>query len=247
MNSENLINRDDIVATAGPIYKYFWKKKMLPITNYPFNLKNNSYLLDVGCGWGRFLLSVTNNEITVVGIDINFEYLQKIKKLKSSYNIHLIRADCEYLPFRNEIFDYIFSNSVFQHLERKKFYKTILKVQALLKEKSLLVFQIPNMHSVRGFIHYFLKFEKREKKLTPFYIRYYDIIQLMHLFPSNFSIKIEGYSLLLFENNKEHHRYFPAPMRMVLILLYFMTRSFNFLKLQRFIDSIWIYAYKLEW
>jgi len=28
--------------------------------------------------------------------------------------------------------------------------------------------------------------------------------------------------------------------------LYFMTRSFNFLKLQRFIDSIWIYAYKLE-
>ena len=219
---------------------------MLPITNYPFNLKNNSYLLDIGCGWGRFLLSVTNNKITLVGIDINFKYLQKIKKLKSSYNIHLIRADCEYLPFRNEIFDYIFSNSVFQHLERKKFYKTILKVQALLKEKSLLVFQIPNMHSVRGFIHYFLKFEKWEKKLTPFYIRYYDIIQLMHLFPSNFSIKIEGYSLLLFENNKEHHRCFPAPMRMVLIILYFMTRSFNFLKLQRFIDSIWIYAYKLE-
>jgi len=246
MNSENLINRNDIVATAGPIYKYFWKNKMPPITNYPFSLKNNSYLLDVGCGWGRFLLSVINNEITLVGIDINFKYLQKLKKLKNSYNIHLIRADCEYLPFRNKIFDYIFSNSVFQHLERKKFYKTILKVQALLKEKSLLVFQIPNKHSARGFIHYFLKFEKRERKLTPFYIRYYDIIQLRHLFPSNFSIKIEGYSLLLFENNKEHHRYFPAPMRMVLILLYFMTRSFNFLKLQRFIDSIWIYAYKLE-
>jgi len=217
---------------------------MLPITNYPFNLKNNSYLLDIGCGWGRFLLSIINNEITLVGIDINFKYLQKIKKLKSSYNIHLIKADCEFSPFRNEIFDYIFSNSVFQHLERKKFYKTILKVQALLKEKSLLVFQIPNKHSVRGFIHYFLKFEKREKKRSPFYIRYHDIIQLRHLFPSDFSIKIEGYSLLLFENNKEHHRYFPIPMRMVLILLYFMTRLFNFLKLQRFVDSIWLYAYK---
>ena len=79
MNSENLINRDDIVATAGPIYKYFWKKKMLPITNYPFNLNDNSYLLDIGCGWGRFLLSVTNNEITVVGIDINFKCLKRIK------------------------------------------------------------------------------------------------------------------------------------------------------------------------
>jgi cyclopropane fatty-acyl-phospholipid synthase-like methyltransferase len=137
---------------------------MPPITNYPFSLKNNSYLLDVGCGWGRFLLSVINNEITLVGIDISFRYLQKIKKLKNFYNIHLIRADCEYLPFRNEIFDYIFSNSVFQHLEREKFYKTILKARALLKEKSLLVFQIPNKHSVRGFIHYFLKFEKREKR-----------------------------------------------------------------------------------
>jgi ubiquinone/menaquinone biosynthesis C-methylase UbiE len=210
MSFECLISRDDIAATAGYIYKYFWKNKMLPVTNYPFNLKNNSYLLDIGCGWGRFLLSVTNNEITLIGIDINFEYLRKIKKLKKSYNIHLIRADCEYLPFRNEIFDYIFSNSVFQHLERKKFYKTIFKAQALLNKKSLLVFQIPNKHSVRGFIHYFLKFEKREKKGSPFYIRYYDIIQLRHLFPSNFSIKIDS------------------------------------LKLQRFIDSIWIYAYKLR-
>jgi len=56
---------------------------MLPITNYPFNLKNNSYLLDIGCGWGRFLLSIINNEITLVGIDINFKYLQKIKNLKA--------------------------------------------------------------------------------------------------------------------------------------------------------------------
>lgn len=245
MSSESIVNRNDIGATAGYIYKYFWDNKMLPITNYPFNLKNNSYLLDIGCSWGRFLLSVINNEITLVGIDINFKYLQKLKNLKKSYNIHLIRAECEYLPFRNEIFDYIFSNSVFQHLERKKFYKTIMKVQALLKEKSLLVFQIPNKHSVRGFIHYFLKFEKREKKRSPFYIIYYDIIQLRHLFPSDFSIKIEGYSLLLFENNKEHHKYFPTPMRMILSLLYFITRSFNSLKLQRFVDSIWIYAYKI--
>jgi len=34
-------------------------------------------------------------------------------------------------------------------------------------------------------------------------------------------------------------------MRMILSLLYFMARLFNFLKLQRFVDSIWIYAYKL--
>jgi len=79
MSSKSIVNKNDISATAGYIYKYFWKKKMLPITNYPFNSKNNSYLLDIGCGWGRFLLSVTNNEITVVGIDINFKYLKRIK------------------------------------------------------------------------------------------------------------------------------------------------------------------------
>jgi ubiquinone/menaquinone biosynthesis C-methylase UbiE len=246
MNSESLITRNDIAATAGYIYKYFWKNKMLPLTNYPFDLKSNSYLLDIGCGWGRFLLPVMNNEIMLVGIDINFKYLQKLKTLRKSSNIYLVLADCEYLPFRNEIFDYIFSNSVFQHLERRKFYKTILKIQTLLNKKSLFVFQIPNKHSVRGFIHYFLKFEKREKKRSPFYIRYYDIIQLKHLFSSNFSIKIEGYSLLFFENNKEHHKYFPIPIRMLLISLYYMTKLFNFLKLQRFIDSIWIYAYKIS-
>jgi len=52
---------------------------MLPITNYPFNLKNISYILDIGCGWDRFVLSVINNEITLVGIDINFKCLKRIK------------------------------------------------------------------------------------------------------------------------------------------------------------------------
>jgi hypothetical protein len=52
MSSEDIVNKDDIGAAAGYIYKYFWKDRKLPITNYPFNLKDNSYLLDIGCGWG---------------------------------------------------------------------------------------------------------------------------------------------------------------------------------------------------
>ena len=79
MSSEDIVNRNDIGATAGYIYKYFWDNKMLPITNYPFNLKNISYILDIGCGWDRFVLSVINNEITLVGIDINFKCLKRIK------------------------------------------------------------------------------------------------------------------------------------------------------------------------
>ncbi len=65
-------------------------------------------VLDIGCGTG-LLYEFLDHE-HYVGIDFSF------KMLKKGQFSNKILADCDALPFQNEIFDYAFSFTVLQNL-----------------------------------------------------------------------------------------------------------------------------------
>ena len=111
---------------------------------YPFliskiNKIKEKKILDVGCGEGYYTrIFEKNNKCIAVDLSINMIKLAKKKSDNSFYCV----ADASFLPFRNEVFDYIFCNLVLMDVKNiKKFYKECYRV---LKEKGVLFVNITN-------------------------------------------------------------------------------------------------------
>jgi ubiquinone/menaquinone biosynthesis C-methylase UbiE len=80
-------------------------------------------VLDVGAGNGRVAfnaLEAMGNEGYVIGVDISREMLEEacLRKVEESIDSATFLQACgEYLPFRNEIFDIVYSNFGLAHFE----------------------------------------------------------------------------------------------------------------------------------
>lgn len=89
-------------------------------------IKNSSKgrVLDIGCGTGRYTHLFRNNYI---GLDINVKYLN-IEKLKGK---DAICGSAVNLPFKNNLFDTVFSVGFFHHIDpidAEKVFKEILRI-----------------------------------------------------------------------------------------------------------------------
>ena len=73
------------------------------------------WILDVGCGAGRFLDVASKNKCNVVGVDISNAVDAARSTLAGRDNVHLIQASIYELPFRTEVFDGCYCIGVIQH------------------------------------------------------------------------------------------------------------------------------------
>jgi len=150
----------------------------------------NAFLLDVGCWNGTFRQFLRNADY--VGIDINWQALKKAKEKR----IEVLMASCDYLPFRNEVFDACSMIEVIEHLYFPE--KTLREVHRVLKKDGKLILATPNFvnfadrfnmllgkHPIAGTTHQHIRFftwktlnallekcgfklEKRESWFIPF-------------------------------------------------------------------------------
>jgi len=71
-------------------------------------IKGNPVILDVGCGFGRNIKELINNDRKLVGIDYDKSVLKVAKKELALYkNVILFLEKAEKLHFKNNTFDYI--------------------------------------------------------------------------------------------------------------------------------------------
>ncbi|HLC73026.1 MAG TPA: class I SAM-dependent methyltransferase [Candidatus Nanoarchaeia archaeon] len=101
-----------------------WKKKLI--------VDKKGLVLDNGCGTGK-LISVIPEGNIIVGSDVSLDMLKEAKKRLK----YLVRAQAEKLPFKDEIFDVVYTDSVLHHLKNPE--EGIKEIFRVLKDDGIAV------------------------------------------------------------------------------------------------------------
>jgi ubiquinone/menaquinone biosynthesis C-methylase UbiE len=76
-------------------------------------------MLDVGCGTGRFVITMAPLVAQVVGVDLTIAMLEQARRLQadtSITNVEWRQADVTALPFENGVFDIVSSKAMLHHV-----------------------------------------------------------------------------------------------------------------------------------
>ena len=108
----NLFRKEQIDSHNGTTLSAdrFWKE-----TAWTKDELKDKWILDVGCGAGRFLDVSSTAEANVIGIDISSAIDAAKENLKGRENVHFIQASIYELPFRPGTFDCCYCIGVIQH------------------------------------------------------------------------------------------------------------------------------------
>lgn len=90
-------------------------KRFYSETDWTNEWMKGKWVLDAGCGAGRFLDVASTGGGEVVGIDISNAVDAARANLSGRSNIHFVQASIYELPFRNEAFDGCYCIGVIQH------------------------------------------------------------------------------------------------------------------------------------
>lgn len=88
----------------------FWSE-----TEWPGDWLKGKWLLDAGCGAGRFLDVLEGYDCDIVGVDLSNAVDAVRASLGDRPNVHLVQASIYELPFRRASFDGCYSIGVVQH------------------------------------------------------------------------------------------------------------------------------------
>ncbi|MFQ5999844.1 MAG: class I SAM-dependent methyltransferase, partial [Candidatus Bathyarchaeia archaeon] len=98
----------------------------------------NELVLDLGCGTGLLFEQIAKSAKLVAGIDISSKILQEAKKrAKRRPNTAILRADADYTPFQNKIFNYVFAVTLLQNMPNPL--KTLQEIKRVSNPQSTVI------------------------------------------------------------------------------------------------------------
>lgn len=152
----------------------------------------NKKILEIGCGYGFFLKSTVEHSKLTIGID---KFLNIAPSILKNKNLKFIKADGENLPFKNNIFDIVYSMDVIEHIEND--YEFIKESLRVLKKNGYLIIGTPNKDRLSAQIKKLLLKPNRYPLIikdkifnTVIHIREYKKIELINLL-DRFNIEIK--------------------------------------------------------
>jgi ubiquinone/menaquinone biosynthesis C-methylase UbiE len=111
----------------------------------------NSNVLDVGCGTGLLFKHVAAEAKTVVGVDISGKLLLRAKESARDFrNVHLVQADADHMPFKDNHFSVVFAFTVLQNMPKPL--ETLNEIKRVAKrEASIVVTGLKKIFSLEAF------------------------------------------------------------------------------------------------
>ncbi|MFA5148831.1 MAG: methyltransferase domain-containing protein [Candidatus Omnitrophota bacterium] len=91
------------------------EKRLYSETGWSKDWMEGKWILDAGCGAGRFLDVASKSKAFTVGIDISNSVEGAQRYLKGRDNVFLVQASIYKLPFRDSTFDGLYCIGVIQH------------------------------------------------------------------------------------------------------------------------------------
>ncbi|MFM9903061.1 MAG: methyltransferase domain-containing protein [Pyrinomonadaceae bacterium] len=125
------------------------------------------WILDAGCGAGRFLDAVSQSEAQIIGLDISSAIDAAKANLEGRENVHFVQASIYEMPFRAGTFDFGYCIGVIQHTPDPE--KSIRSVAKMVKDGGKIAVTIYGREHWYTKLHskYLLRpFTKRMKKET---------------------------------------------------------------------------------
>lgn len=181
--------QQQIAATNGVHYvDRIGKLKHYPIFELPVDKVNGDKLmLDIGCGWGRWLVAGANKGYIPIGIDLRLEFCKTARNVLQDlrHNGYTVVADLENLPFQDNIFDLVWSFSVIQHTHYDRLINCLQHINRILNPAGYTYLEFPNKRGFRNKYGPVKQSEKLKDDFNNWCVRYYS--------PSEYREIVENY------------------------------------------------------
>ncbi len=188
--------QQQIAATNGLHYiSAIGKLNDFPIPEIPIPASNKGgLLLDIGNGWGRWLVSAGRKGYVPVGIDIRLEFCETARSVLNLNGLdgYTVVADLAELPFKEGVFDVVWSFSVIQHTHRDRLESCLNNIQRVLRRRGYCFLEFPNKSGIWNWFGPVRKFDKEKDDYNSWCVRYYSIGEYKKYFLrvfNNFSFK----------------------------------------------------------
>lgn len=188
--------RNAIGATNGGMYQHLvGTLQKYPIPNLRLPAGESRLFLEVGCNWGRWCIAAARCGYRPVGIDPSLKAIRAANRVASQLGIEAsyLVADARTLPFREEVFDQIFSYSVLQHLSKENAKQSLTEIRRTLKVGGNAFVQLPNTFGARCLYH---QLRRGFREAKDFEVRYWRPSELRTVFSSAIGpsvVSVDGY------------------------------------------------------
>lgn len=241
--------QNQIAATNGIHYaNRVGKLNTVPEYSLPVsNVSNDSIMLDIGSGWGRWLVAAAKKGYIPVGIDLRLEFCETQQYLLKSQNIkgYSVVADLEALPFQENIFDLIWSFSVIQHTHQQKLNKCLYNINQIVNNSGKVLLEFPNKGGIRNRFIY-NKVSQNIDDYNSWDVRYYTISEYQNILSKYLSsIKFTNHSFLGIGILPEDIKYVSTKNKIICSISRFLSNLAGLVPfLINFSDSLYFEATK---
>jgi ubiquinone/menaquinone biosynthesis C-methylase UbiE len=158
-------------------FEYFeYLKHLFPYTYVSSEMNDNSKVLEIGCGEGYGSSHLSEKVHSITAVDIEKEIIDHAEGKYKSDNCHYKLYNGEKLPFEDNMFDFVISFQVIEHVPEELNF--IQEAKRVLKPGGKFFITTPNKVN---------RLKPNEKPWNPYHLREYsaeDLKSLLkHVFP----------------------------------------------------------------
>jgi uncharacterized protein len=169
--------QQQIAATNGIHFKdAVGRLSEYPIPPIPVKAATGAeLLLDIGSGWGRWLVAAARKNYLPIGIDLRLEFCEvsRLVLKENGFNGYSIVADLKKLPFQNNVIDVVWSFSVIQHTHYDRLLGCIGSIQRILRDQGYCYLEFPNKNGIHNRFGPAKKYKDTGNDYNSWDVRYY--------------------------------------------------------------------------